>query len=145
MEEKWKDGLFTVEMLKQWSDQGAQDKILSAVPVVSAWNSAMRKAEEGGYVFKVPKFQPRNPKNSPDQLESRVLKHMRDKGLNEYYEINSNDNSVHYFRAVYLTETCLYCHGSPSKSNRILGQQQRCRPNRCPHGKLEYRRDARCL
>ncbi len=121
MEEKWKDGLFTVEMLKQWSDQGAQDKILSAVPVVSAWNSAMRKAEEGGYVFKVPKFQPRNPKNSPDQLESRVLKHMRDKGLNEYYEINSNDNSVHYFRAVYLTETCLYCHGSPSKSTEYWG------------------------
>ena len=121
MEDKWKQRLFSIEMLKQWTDQGQSDKILAAVPVVSAWNSAMRKAQEGGYIFKVPKFHPRNPKNNPDPLESRVLEHMKDKGLKEYYEVDTQTNAVHYFRAVYLTETCLYCHGEPSNSEKFWG------------------------
>lgn len=121
MEENWKQGLFTVDMLKGWADQGAHNKIIAAVPVVSAWNAAMRKAQEGGYIFKVPKFQPRNPENTPNGLEGRVLNHMKRNGLKEYYEINPDSNSVHYFRAVYLTETCLFCHGQPSKSVEYWG------------------------
>lgn len=121
MEDKWQQGLFDVSMLKEWADKGQNDKVLAAVPVVSAWNAAMRKAEEGGYVFKVPKFHPRNTKNTPDELESRVLKDMKNKGLKEYYEIDEKTNSVHYFRAVYLTETCLYCHGEPINSEKLWG------------------------
>jgi methyl-accepting chemotaxis protein len=121
MEDKWKQGLFSVAMLKEWAAKGQNDKVIAAVPVVSAWNSAMRKAEEGGYIFKVPKFHPRNQRNTPDALESRVLKLMKDKGEKEYYEINQATNSVHYFRAVYLSDTCLYCHGEPSKSEEYWG------------------------
>ncbi|MBN1958423.1 MAG: DUF3365 domain-containing protein [Desulfuromonadales bacterium] len=121
MEDKWQKGLFNVGMLKQWADKGETDKVLASVPVVSAWNSAMRKAEEGGYIFKVPKFHPRNPKNTPDELESRVLQEMKNKGLKEYYEIDDTTNSVHYFRAVYLTDSCLYCHGDPSNSEKFWG------------------------
>ena len=121
MEDKWQQGLFNVAMLKEWADNGEQDKILAAVPVVSAWNAAMRKAEEGGYIFKVPKFHPRNLKNTPDDLEARVLNLMKDQNLKEHYEIDQDTNSVHYFRAVYLSETCLYCHGNPSKSEEFWG------------------------
>ena len=121
MENKWSQGLFGIEMLRQWANQGEHDKIIAAVPVVSAWNAAMMKAKEGGYIFKVPKFQPRNPKNNPDQLESRVLQTMKDKHLDEYYEIDPQTNAVHYFRAVYLSETCLYCHGDPAKSEQFWG------------------------
>lgn len=121
MEDKWQQGLFNVATLKEWADKGQKDKILAAVPVVSAWNSAMRKAEGSGYIFKVPKFHPRNPKNNPDNLESRVLQLMKDKSLKEYHEINKADNSVHYFRAVYLSDTCLYCHGEPSKAQEYWG------------------------
>ena len=121
MEDNWKQGLFTIDRLKRWADQGAQSKVIAAVPVVSAWNSAMRKAEEGGYTFKVPKFQPRNPKNKPNNLEGRVLNHMKTNGLQEYYEIDPDSNSVHYFRAVYLTETCLFCHVNPSNSAEYWG------------------------
>ena len=121
MENKWQQGLFNVAMLKEWAGQGERDKVLATVPVVSAWNSAMRKAEEGGYIFKVPKFHPRNPKNTPDVIESRVLKHMAENNLKEYYEVNKSDRQVHYFRAVYLTETCLYCHGAPETSKALWG------------------------
>lgn len=124
MEDKWSQGLFTVDMLKQWSDAGQLDKVLAAVPVVSAWNSAMRKAEEGGYVFKVPKFHPRNPKNNPDEQESRALRLMKEKGLKEYYEIDDKTRQVHYYKAVYLTDSCLYCHGDPAKSETYWGNKQ---------------------
>ena len=49
---------------------------------------------------------------------------MKDKGLKEYYEIDSKTNAVHYFRAVYLTNSCLYCHGEPSKSESYWGNNQ---------------------
>ena len=124
MEDKWQQGLFNVAMLKEWADKGEQDKVLAAVPVVSAWNAAMRKADEGGYIFKVPKFYPRNPQNTPDAMESRVLKLLKNEGLKEHYEINKATNSVHYFRAVYLSETCLYCHGEPSNSERYWGNSK---------------------
>ena len=124
MEDKWQLGLFSVNDLREWADKGQHDKVLSAVPVVSAWNSAMRNAQEGGYIFKVPKFQPRNPQNNPDAMESRVLRKMSSERLDEYYEINEETNSVHYFRAVYLSETCLYCHGNPEKSQEYWGNSQ---------------------
>ena len=121
MEDKWQEGLFDVNMLRNWAEQDQHAKVLSAVPVVSAWRSAMRKAEAGGYTFKVPKFQPRNPDNIPNSMEGRVLNLMKEQNLNEYYEINPETNAVHYFRSVYLTETCLYCHGQSEKSALYWG------------------------
>ncbi len=47
--------------------------MLAAVPAITAWRAAMAKAQESGYDFRVPKFQPRNTKNEPDELEARVL------------------------------------------------------------------------
>jgi methyl-accepting chemotaxis protein len=116
MEDKWHQGLFNIETLREWASTDQADKILAAVPVVTAWNTAMRKADEGGYTFKVPKFQPRNPENTPDLLESRILKKMKSENLSEHYEINDETNAVHYFKAVYLSDSCLYCHGNPKKS-----------------------------
>lgn len=124
MEEKWKQGLFSVEMLRQWHEEGRNDRVLSAVPVVSAWNAAMRKAKEGDYIFKVPKFKPRNPANQPDPLEAKALNIMKDQNLKEYVEIDESTNSVHYFRAVVLSETCLYCHGDPKNSVQFWGNNQ---------------------
>ena len=56
MEAKWEMGLFSATELREFAANGQHDKVLAAVPVVSAWNAAMRKAQEGGYTFKVPKF-----------------------------------------------------------------------------------------
>ena len=124
MEDKWALGLFSNAQLKQYADQKQMDKVLAAVPVVSAWKAAMRKAKEGGYVFKVPKFAPRNPNNEPDAIEAGVLKLLKEKNLDEHYVIDEATNSVRYFRSVRLTETCLVCHGDPQNSQKFWGNSK---------------------
>ncbi|MCF6178275.1 MAG: methyl-accepting chemotaxis protein [Geopsychrobacter sp.] len=124
MEDKWTQGLFSVKLLKRWSEEGHHDRVLSAVPVISAWNAAMRKAKEGNYTFKVPKFQPRNPKNQPNKLEAKALRILKEKKLREYVFINEETNAVHYFRPVVLSATCLNCHGDPKNSMNLWGNNQ---------------------
>ncbi len=121
MGRKWKLGLFDKKMLSQWAKQGRMDQVLAAVPVVTAWQSAQAKAKEGGYEFRVPKLQPRNPKNEPDALETRALKALAAGNLDEYHEIDRDRNAVRYFRPVRLTQDCLLCHGSPSQSQELWG------------------------
>ena len=132
MEQKWQMGLFTAERLRELTAAGERDKAVAMVPVVSAWNAAMRKAQEGGYTFKVPKHSPRNPKNEPDELEAKALKLMEDQHLDEYYEIDPAINAVRYFRAVRLTETCLLCHGDPKTSQTLWGNSNGTDPTGGP-------------
>lgn len=124
MEDLYNKKVFNPEMLRQFADAGHTDKLLVSVPVVSSWNAAMRKAKEGGYEFKVPKFQPRNSANEPDVLEARALKAMKAGGLVEYYEIDEVRNAVRYFRPVVLTEVCLLCHGDPKTSQAVWGNDR---------------------
>jgi len=119
MEQKWSMGLFSSEQLRNYGAAGQRDKVLAAVPVVTAWQAAMRKADEGSYTFKVPKHSPRNPKNEPDAIESRALEAFKTKGLKEYVENDESLNAVRYFRPVRLTETCLMCHGDPATSQSL--------------------------
>ena len=134
MESKWGMGIFSAEQLKAYQQEGRSDKILAVVPVVTAWNAAMRKAAEGGYTFKVPKFNPRNTANEPDSLEARALKAMQTENLSEYVEIDENLNAVRYFRAVKLTQPCLLCHGEPASSKALWGNDKGLDPT---GGKME--------
>ena len=122
MAKKWDLGVFSAEQLSQWAREGHIGKILAAVPVVTAWNTAMLKAEEGGYQFRVPKFQPRNPKNEPDELEAGVLRLFEQEGVSEHYVVDESMNAVRYFRPIRLTQECLLCHGQPSRSAELWGQ-----------------------
>ncbi|MGE3957570.1 MAG: methyl-accepting chemotaxis protein [Vicinamibacterales bacterium] len=124
MATKWKQGIFTPDTLRAWADQGHTDKVLAAVPVVTAWKAAMMKATEGGYEVRVPKFQPRNPANEPDATEARVLKMFEESGVAEHYEIDPERNAVRYFRPIRLTEECLLCHGEPANSKANWGNDQ---------------------
>ena len=132
MESKWEMGLFSAAQLREYADQGARDKVLAAVPVVTAWNAAMRKAKEGGYTFKVPKIKPRNPKNEPDPLEAKALTLMAEQNLEEYYEVDSSLNAVRYFRAVRLSASCLLCHGDPATSQELWGNSKGTDPTGGP-------------
>lgn len=124
MQKNWELGVFNVELLKEWGKNNDRDKILSAIPVVASWQSAQRKAIEGGYKFKVPKFQPRKPENEPDETEARVLKLIENSNLKEYYEYDKSTNSIRYFRPIKLTETCMLCHGDPKNSNGLWGNDE---------------------
>ena len=44
--------------------------------------------------------------------------------LSEYYEIDTQRNAIHYFRPVKLTSDCLLCHGNPSQSLALWGNDR---------------------
>jgi methyl-accepting chemotaxis protein len=124
MGKKWDQGILTAEGLREWADDGDIEKVLAGVPVVTAWRAAMARAEEGGYEFRVPKFDPRNPKNEPDPLEARVIRMLEEQGLAEHYEIDESMNAVRYFRPIRLTQECMLCHGDPATSQALWGNDQ---------------------
>ncbi len=127
MEEKWDLGLFPLETIRSYARSGQTDKLLATVPVISAWKAAMRKAEQGGYTFRVPKFSPRNSQNTPDfgqshKIEGPALEKIKKEDLDEYYVVDTHTNSVRYFLPIRLSETCLICHGDPGQSKTLWGR-----------------------
>ena len=59
----------------------SETKIYLTIPVVAAWTTAEKKAEELGYQFRVPKNQPRNNKNQPRPgLEQSVVDYLEGRG-----------------------------------------------------------------
>lgn len=125
MAHKWTLGLFDQQQLTRWGREGHVDKVLAAVPIVTAWRAAMAKATEGGYEFRVPKEHPRNPRNAPDEMEARALKMFQnDPSVREYHEIDPSLNAIRYFRPIRLTQDCLLCHGDPARSQELWGNDR---------------------
>ncbi len=122
MGRKWDQKIFTAALVREWADRGEREKVLSVVPVVTAWRAAAAKSEEGGYTFRVPKFQPRNPKNEPDAVEARVLTMFENENIAEHFEIDPTRNAIRYFRPIRLTQECLLCHGDPAQSKTVWGR-----------------------
>ncbi|MBG0789803.1 MAG: DUF3365 domain-containing protein [Desulfovibrionaceae bacterium] len=85
------------------------EKLLEAIPVITAINMAKRKAGELDYKFRVPKVAPRNPANKPTPLEKEVLDEFKAGNLTE--KIITEHHQIRYFRPIRLTRECLYCHG----------------------------------
>ena len=122
---QWADGILSAEQLRAWADAGELDKVVSSVPIVTAWRSAATNAKEGGYTFKVPKFSPRNPDNEPDEVETRVLKMFHaDNSKVDHFEVDRKLNAVRYFRPIRLTSECLLCHGDPAGSQELWGNDK---------------------
>jgi methyl-accepting chemotaxis protein len=96
-----------------------KDKVMEAVPVITAINMARRNAEKAGYEFRAPKVEPRNPDNEPTQTEREVLAELKAKDLDEL--VLREPDRIRYFRAIRLTEECLYCHGDPKGSRDVVG------------------------
>jgi methyl-accepting chemotaxis protein len=124
MAEKWHLGLFTQPQASAYAKQGDLKRLLATVPVVTAWESAMAKAKEGGYEFRVPKFKPRNLKNIPDPIEAEALQALESKQLSEYSAVDRSRNAVRYFRPIRLTQECLLCHGDPATSTALWGNNR---------------------
>jgi methyl-accepting chemotaxis protein len=133
MARKWHLGLFDQKQLNQWGRQGERDKVLAAVPVVTAWKAAIAKSKEGGYEFRVPKFRPRNAKNTPDEVEARVLRQFEvNPQLTEYFEVDPTLNAVRYFHPIRLTQECTLCHGDPARSQELWGNERGMDPTGGP-------------
>ncbi len=107
------------------------DKIMEAVPVITAINLTKENAEKAGYSFRVPKVSPRNKINEPTALEREVLKELKAKKLHE--RVIVEEDQIRYFRPIVLTPECLTCHGDPAGSKDP--------PHRRNPGGVEDRRD----
>ena len=125
MEKKWELGLFSPDVLKSLAYTSPEDrrqKVLAAVPVVAAWESAKAKASEGGFEFRTPRHNARNPANEPDRIEADALAYFRNNpGAAEYYTIDESRDAVRYFRPVRLGESCINCHGDPANAEQLWG------------------------
>lgn len=123
-EKHWDDGIFSREDLIKWSETGEAEKIFAAVPVSAAMTAIRSSADSAEYEFRVPAFKPRNPENKPTPFESAALQELAASGLDEISKINTEHNTVHYFRRVDLSDTCLMCHGHPSTSSELWGNDK---------------------
>ncbi|MEO1617152.1 MAG: methyl-accepting chemotaxis protein [Planctomycetota bacterium] len=121
-QEEWEDGLIEHQDLSRLYNESKEDAALGLIPIVSAWRAASKKAAEGGYEFRVPAENPRNPENLPTELEAKALAKIQREGLEDYYVVDKEANCVRYFRPVRITKTCLNCHGDPATSNELWGR-----------------------
>ena len=124
MDDRWESGFYSPQMLADWIANGEKDKALSAIPVVTAWQAAMKKADENNYEFRVPKFQPRNINHTPDPVEAEVLNLLKKENKTDHFIIDKEMNAIRYFKAIRLTESCLLCHGDPATSQELWGNSE---------------------
>ncbi len=127
MADKWRMGLFSPEQLRAYegdTEQERMEKVLAAIPVVAAWESARAKADEGGFEFRSPRRNARNSDNEPDAIERQALDYFQSNPrVDEYMVIDRALDAVRYFRPVRLEQMCLYCHGDPARSQEIWGRR----------------------
>jgi len=124
MTHNWELGVVTQPMLREWAARGEDEKLVASIPIVSAWETARNIATKGGFFFRVPKVNPRNPDNEPNELESEVLAKLKAEDIDHYTTINEATNELHYFVPIRLTQECLICHGDPATSERLWGNSE---------------------
>lgn len=128
-EDLWREGIHTPAFLRALADSVALDPaerraaILRAVPIVAAWRTAEKKAAAGSYEFRPVRHGARNSAYQPDTVEAEALAAFEaDASLREWVKLDPQTRSVRYFRPVYLSESCLTCHGDPQTSLALWGR-----------------------
>ena len=96
-------------------------RVFQAIPVVVGWTTAREAAAREGIDFKVPAFNARNPTNEPEpgSFRSELLRDLQRQvesgGISALSRVNKDTNTLHYMRAIKLDQSCMICHGAPSK------------------------------
>ncbi|WAR46799.1 methyl-accepting chemotaxis protein [Methylomonas rapida] len=127
---KWESGLYSPEQLVQVTEgkgpAAARELIIATVPTANAWDVIEAKAKEGGFRFKAPALNPRNPpRNLPDDVERKVLDiFANDPSLKEYSIVDDEKQEIRYFRPVKMVKQCELCHGDPATSQTLWHNDQ---------------------
>lgn len=87
------------------------EKVVEAVPVVMAMQTAEINAQKSGYRFRVPKVSPRNPKNTPTAEELGYLEQFKNRQIDDL--VITKKDEIRYLKPIKLTQDCLFCHGEP--------------------------------
>ena len=82
------------------------------IPIVAGWTVGQTNAAKANYEFRVPKVQPRNPKNEPTPFEREMLNELRTGNLDELMRVDEAINSLRYMRPIKLSDNCMGCHGT---------------------------------
>jgi methyl-accepting chemotaxis protein len=82
------------------------------IPIVAGWTVGQTNAAKASYEFRVPKVQPRNPKNEPTPFERAMLNELSEGNLEELYRVDEQSNTMRYMRPIKLDENCMGCHGT---------------------------------
>ena len=109
-----------------------QSRIFKTIPVVAGWYAAEAAAERENINFQISSFQARNPENEPDAKEgdedfasrgtfaNKMLTDLEQQveagGEETLSRVDTSTNTLHYMRAIKLTQDCMLCHGDPSTS-----------------------------
>lgn len=100
--------------------------LIQSVPIVASFKTAGARAKEAGFEFRVPKEFPRNPKNTPDDMELPILRELQKRagepGTPDHWFEDTKKNTIRYFRAIRLSAECMACHGEPSTSKALWGR-----------------------
>jgi len=124
MAHSYEAGIYDTEKVKD-----DLDKLLLTVPIVGALKVMELKSEEVGLKFKVPKVSPRNPDNTPDELDLKALAILKtlDKGgkvTPEYIMHDKKGKQIRYYKSVRLSKMCEGCHGDPANSENLWGNDK---------------------
>ena len=127
---KWEDGLYSpehlVQLVQNKTPPEARELIIATVPTANAWDVIEAKAKEGGFRFKAPALNPRNPpRNNPDETERKVLDIFQaNPSLTEYSIVDDEKQEIRYFRPVKMVKQCELCHGDPATSAALWNNDQ---------------------
>ena len=129
MTDQWAKGIYTTEMLKQWSQsKDVEDrtaKILAAVPVVTSWQVIREQSESGKFSLRTPREGARNSRNEPDAVERTALRFFSEHPKEtEYHIVDEEHDQIRYFRPVHLVQQCMICHGDPKTSAGLWGNNE---------------------
>ncbi len=94
-------------------------RFFKTIPVVAGWTAAQEAAKRESITFRITSFESRNKEHEPapgsfDEKLLRQLTAQVSAGQGEsIHAVDSTDNTLHFMRAIKLTENCLSCHGVP--------------------------------
>lgn len=125
------NGSYDMEaMLAELAD--AQDfhrtRYFKSIPIIAAMTAANDVAEEQNLTLRTVRANPRNPENTPDPYEDRLLQIVENRHRNgeraNFFEVNNDRGTVTFARAIVMTQDCMKCHGDPKQSPTGDGRDQ---------------------
>ena len=116
----WDNNLYDMDKVK--SRLAVKD--YSVIPVLWAFNAIRATGEETIYHFRTPVLKPRNSENKADETEEQIIARMQQEDLQEYHFIDKTNNTLRYFQPLKMEAHCLKCHGSPSTSYTLWGNNR---------------------
>jgi len=121
---KWETGVYSPELLMSLIEQHGQAKarelVVATVPTANAWDVVETEAKDHGFRFKAPSLNPRNPRNTADEIERKALDYFRtNPSASDYSYIDEEKEEIRYLRPVKMVKQCELCHGDPKTSQTL--------------------------